>query len=375
MSITFNLNSPRILVTGGAGYIGSHTCVALLQAGYRVVAIDNLSNSRLETIEKIARIAGKSLSFHMMDVRHEEALARLLAEYAIDATIHFAGVKAVADSVVRPLDYYSVNVQGSLALLRAMQEAGVRRFVFSSSATVYGEPRAVPIREDHPLDPVNPYGRSKLMVENALRDLASADPRWAIAGLRYFNPAGAHPSSLIGEDPLGIPNNLLPYVGQVMGGRLPALRVFGTDYATPDGTAIRDYIHVMDLADAHVLALAALFRAPGCTFANLGTGVGYSVLEVLAAYEAACNRRIPRVIAPRRAGDAEICCADPAFAQTWLGWRATRGLDAMCADAWRFQCAAGTTDQQIDTTYRDGQRNAALVSPAAPPPTQNSTAA
>lgn len=340
--------APHILVTGGTGYLGSHTCVALLAAGYRVTALDNLANSRADTVPRIARIAGRALAFRQLDVRDEAGLADCLRTDAVDAVIHFAGMKAVAESVAHPLNYYSTNVQGSLSMLRAMQAAGVRRFVFSSSATVYGEPRSVPIRESHARAPVSPYGRSKLAVEGILEDLHASDPSWSIGCLRYFNPAGAHPSGLIGDDPLGVPNNLMPYVGQVLSGRQPVLRIFGTNYDTPDGTAVRDYIHVMDLAEAHVSSLAALFRDPGCVMANVGTGVGHSVLEVVAAYEAASGLRVPRILAPRRAGDASVCCADPALAERWLGWHATRGLAQMCTDAWHAQ---GALSMPMNTSH------------------------
>lgn len=343
----------HVLVTGGTGYLGSHTCVALLAAGYRVTALDNLSNSRADTVSRIAQIAGRPLAFRQLDVRNEAGLADCLRSDAVDAVIHFAGMKAVAESVAQPLNYYSTNVQGSLSVLRVMQKAGVRRFVFSSSATVYGEPRSVPIRESHVLAPVSPYGRSKLAVENILADLHASDPSWSIGCLRYFNPAGAHESGLIGDDPLGVPNNLMPFVGQVLSGLQPVLRIFGTDYDTPDGTAVRDYIHVMDLADAHVSSLAALLRETGCVMANVGTGVGHSVLEVVAAYEAVSGLHVPRVLAPRRTGDASVCCADPALARQWLGWHATRDLAQMCADAWHAQELLSTAMQAGDAVLPD----------------------
>ncbi len=327
----------KVLVTGGAGYIGSHTCVELLTAGCEVVVFDNLCNSRQEALRRVARIAGRTPEFVRGDVRDGEALARLFAAYRIDAVIHFAGLKAVGESVEQPLAYYDNNVHGSLALLRAMDAAGVRTLVFSSSATVYGDPASVPIREDFPLSATNPYGRSKLMVEDVLRDLAHADASWRLAILRYFNPVGAHESGLIGEDPAGVPDNLLPFVGQVAVGRLPELAVFGGDYPTPDGTGVRDYIHVVDLARGHLKALAALRQRTGVLTANLGTGRGYSVLEMVAAFARASGRAIPYRIAPRRPGDVAACYADPAYAAETLGWRAEFDLDRMCADAWRWQ--------------------------------------
>jgi UDP-glucose 4-epimerase len=327
----------KVLVTGGAGYIGSHTCVELLAAGCEVVVFDNLCNSRQEALRRVARIAGRTPEFVCGDVRDSEALARLFAAHRIDAVIHFAGLKAVGESVERPLAYYDNNVHGSIALLQAMSDAGVRTLVFSSSATVYGDPASVPIREDFPLSATNPYGRSKLMVEDILRDLAHADASWRLAILRYFNPVGAHESGLIGEDPAGVPDNLLPFVGQVAVGRLPELAVFGDDYPTPDGTGVRDYIHVVDLARGHLKALAALRQRTGVLTANLGTGRGYSVLEMVAAFARASGRAIPYRIAPRRPGDVAACYADPACAAEALGWRAEFDLDRMCADAWRWQ--------------------------------------
>ena len=326
-----------LLVTGGAGYIGSHACVELLQAGHEVVVLDNLCNSRREVLGRIERIAGRAPAFHECDVRDAAALRDVFRRHAFDAVLHFAGLKAVGESVERPLDYYDNNVGGTLALCAAMAEAGVRRLVFSSSATVYGDPDTVPLREDHPLRPTNPYGRSKAMVEAVLQDLAQADQGWRIALLRYFNPVGAHESGLIGEDPDGVPNNLMPFIAQVAVGRREALSVFGDDYPTPDGTGVRDYIHVVDLARGHLAALEKLNSAPGVMTVNLGTGRGYSVLEMVGAFHRASSREIPYRIVGRRAGDIATCYADPSLAQRLLGWRAERGIDEMCRDAWRWQ--------------------------------------
>jgi UDP-glucose 4-epimerase len=328
----------KVLVTGGAGYIGSHTCVELMQAGHEVVVYDNLCNSHGEALARIARIAGRAPRLVRADVRDAGALRAVLAGRDFDAVVHFAGLKAVGESVEQPLDYYDNNVQGTLALCRAMREAGVGTLVFSSSATVYGEPGAVPIREDAPLRPASPYGRSKLMVEQILRDLEAAGPdAWRIALLRYFNPVGAHPSGLIGEDPRGVPNNLMPYVAQVAIGARDRLRVFGRDYPTPDGTGVRDYIHVVDLARGHAAAIEALLRSGRGLTVNLGTGRGASVLEVVRAFERASGRTIPCEHVGRRPGDIAECWADPGLAQTTLGWKATRTLEDMCRDAWRWQ--------------------------------------
>lgn len=313
-----------------------------VSTGYRVVVVDNLSNSRPDVLDAIERIAGARPAFFPLDVRDECTLSGLFARHDIAAVIHFAGLKSVSESLSRPKDYYSVNVHGSLALASAMEAAGIFRLVFSSSATVYGEPQVVPIPEHHPTVPVSPYGRTKLAVECMLREMRQADDRWSIACLRYFNPAGAHPSGWLSEQPTGEPNNLLPYLSQVLCGKRPVLRIFGNDYPTRDGTPIRGYLHPMDLADAHVLALDALFDSRGYTVANLGTGQGHSVLDVLAAYEAESGRRIPVAFAERRPGDASTCYADPSFAHSWLGWRAVRTLNQMCADAWRFQQRAAT---------------------------------
>jgi UDP-glucose 4-epimerase len=325
----------KYLVTGGLGYIGSHTCVELLGVGHKVTVVDNLSNSKIEVLERIAEISGRRPAFVRADVRDRGAMIGALD--GCDAVIHFAGLKAVGESVAKPLLYYRNNVEGSIALFEAMAEAGVRTIVFSSSATVYGDPREVPIREDAPLSATNPYGRSKLMIEEILRDVARADAAWKIALLRYFNPVGAHASGRIGEDPNGIPNNLMPYVAQVAVGKLECLSVFGDDYPTPDGTGVRDYIHVVDLARGHLAALAALERGGGLLTVNLGTGRGYSVLEMVRAFEAASGRPVAYRIAPRREGDIAQCFADPKLAGTLLGWRAEKDLAAMCADAWRWQ--------------------------------------
>lgn len=326
-----------LLVTGGAGYIGSHTCVELLQAGYGVVVADNLCNSRREVFGRIERIAGRAVTFHECDVRDAAALRGIFGEHAIDAVLHFAGLKAVGESVDRPIEYYDNNVGGTLALCRAMAEAGVRKLVFSSSATVYGDPDAVPVREDHPLRPTNPYGHSKAMIEAILQDLFRSDPAWKIALLRYFNPVGAHESGLIGEDPGGVPNNLLPFIAQVAVGRREALNVYGNDYPTPDGTGVRDYIHVVDLARGHLAALEKLATTSEVLSVNLGTGRGYSVLEMVEAFRRAAGRDIPYRIVARRPGDVAACYADPTLAERLLGWRAERGLERICRDAWRWQ--------------------------------------
>lgn len=327
----------RVLVTGGAGYIGSHTCVELLAAGHDVVVVDNLHNSKPAALARVQEIAGRDLAFVQADLRDTGALRALFGDFAFDAVIHFAGLKAVGESTQIPIDYYDNNVHGTLCLCRAMAAAGVKRLVFSSSATVYGDPASVPIREDFPLAATNPYGRTKLFVEEILRDQHCADGEWDIALLRYFNPVGAHPSGRIGEDPNGIPNNLMPYIAQVAVGKLQELKVFGDDYATPDGTGVRDYIHVVDLARGHLAALERLSAAPGVVTYNLGTGRGYSVLEVVRAFAAAAQRDIPHRVVARRPGDIAACYADPALAAAELGWRAELGLDAMVADHWRWQ--------------------------------------
>ena len=329
-----------ILVTGGAGYIGSHTCVELLNAGCAVTVFDNFSNSHPESLTRVERITGQSLRVIRGDCRDRAALVAALRESRATAVIHFAGLKAVGESVQQPLTYYDNNVVGSLRLLEAMRECGVQQLVFSSSATVYGDPQRLPLTEDHPLSATNPYGRTKLMVEEILRDVQRSDASWRICILRYFNPVGAHASGLIGEDPQGMPNNLLPFVAQVAVGRREYLNVWGNDYSTPDGTGVRDYIHVVDLALGHLKALEALDRLerPGeCLTVNLGTGNGYSVLEIVRAFEAASGKPVPYKVAPRRPGDVASCYADPEQALKSLGWRAARGLDEMCADAWRWQ--------------------------------------
>ncbi|NWF71641.1 MAG: UDP-glucose 4-epimerase GalE [Nitrospirae bacterium] len=329
-----------IFVTGGAGYIGSHTCVELLDAGYDVTVFDNFSNSHPEALGRVERITGKKVHLVRGDIRDRAALVAALRESGAKAVIHFAGLKAVGESVTQPLAYYDNNVAGTLRLLEAMGECGVMTLVFSSSATVYGDPIQLPITEDHPLSATNPYGRTKLIIEEMLRDLQRSDASWRLGILRYFNPAGAHASGLIGEDPQGIPNNLLPYVGQVAVGRRAYLNVWGHDYPTPDGTGVRDYIHVVDLALGHLKALTALERSQeltGCLTVNLGTGIGYSVLDIVRAFEQASGQPVPHKIAPRRSGDVASCYADPQRAFKLLGWRAERGLSAMCADAWRWQ--------------------------------------
>jgi UDP-glucose 4-epimerase len=325
----------KILVTGGAGYIGSHTGLELLQAGHEVTVIDNLSNSKEESLRRVGELAGKEPAFHRIDLADSGELKALLSSGKIEAVIHFAGLKAVGESVSRPLDYYRNNVAGTLVLLEAMAETGVKKIVFSSSATVYGDPASVPIREDFPLGPTNPYGRTKLMIEEILRDLGNAQPGWEITLLRYFNPVGAHPSGRIGEDPHGIPNNLLPFISQVAVGKRERLRVFGGDYPTRDGTGVRDFIHVVDLALGHLKALEN--SRPGTAVYNLGTGRGYSVLEMVAAFERAAGRKIPYEIVGRRPGDIAECYADPSRAKQELGWSAIRGIEEMCRDAWRWQ--------------------------------------
>ncbi len=330
-----------ILVTGGVSCIGSHTTLALLNAGHNVVVLDNLCNSSAKSLIRVAQFGRGAPAFVEGDIRDRAALDRLFAEHSVDAALHFAGLKAVGESVAQPLCYYDNNVHGSQVLLKACADAGVFNFVFSSSATVYGEPAQIPISEAcHVGQPTNPYGRSKLMVEDMLRDVAASDPRWRIAILRYFNPVGAHESGLIGEDPNGIPNNLLPYIAQVAVGKLPELAVFGNDYFTPDGTGVRDYIHVVDLAEGHLCALRALDALQTRTGAhvwNLGTGQGYSVLDMVRAFEAASGKLVPYRVSQRRPGDIATCYADPAKAERELGWKARRGLDEMMRDAWRWQ--------------------------------------
>jgi UDP-glucose 4-epimerase len=327
----------NILVTGGAGYIGSHTCIELLGAGFSVVVVDNLSNSKEESLKRVRRITGKDLVFRQADLLDKGALRSVFKDHAIDAVIHFAGLKAVGESVSQPVRYYHNNVTGTLNLCEAMAGHGVKHIVFSSSATVYGDPASVPIREDFPLSATNPYGRSKLMIEEILRDLHVSDPSWNIGLLRYFNPVGAHKSGLIGEDPNDIPNNLMPYVSQVAIGKLAILSVFGNDYPTHDGTGVRDYIHVVDLAIGHLHALERLRSKPGVVTYNLGTGRGYSVLDMVKAFEQASGKKVAYKIAPRRPGDIASCYADPSLALAELGWKAQRGIEDMCADAWRWQ--------------------------------------
>ena len=328
---------PKILLTGATGYIGSHTWLALAAEGYEVIGVDDFSNSSPRVLERLQPLLGYAPVFERLDVCDPAAVASLIERHAIDATVHFAASKAVGESTAKPLDYYANNLGGLVTVCDAMRAQGVWRFVFSSSATVYGEPERLPIGEDAPLAATNPYGQTKLMAEQILRDLAAAEPRWQTACLRYFNPVGAHASGTIGEDPRGVPNNLMPYVAQVAVGRRPQLQVFGHDYPTPDGTGVRDYIHVTDLAEGHVAALKRLFAAPGSFTVNLGSGIGHSVLELVRAFEAASGRPVPYVLSPRRPGDAAACYADARLALTLLGWRTTRDLDAMCADSWRWQ--------------------------------------
>ncbi|OMG54868.1 UDP-glucose 4-epimerase GalE [Azonexus hydrophilus] len=326
-----------ILVTGGTGYIGSHTVVELLARGEQVLILDNLCNSSLKVLERIESITGKRPGFVKADIRDKDALQAVFNEHRIGSVVHFAGLKAVGESVAQPLAYYDNNVSGTANLLQVMAEAGVRRLVFSSSATVYGDPHTVPIREDFPLHATNPYGRTKLMIEEMLRDLALSDPTWRIAILRYFNPVGAHASGLIGESPNGVPNNLMPFVAQVALGRRTELSVFGSDYPTSDGTGVRDYIHVVDLALGHLAALDELARSSGTLTVNLGTGQGYSVLDMVRAFEQASGRSVPYRLVDRRPGDIASCYADPVLAEKILGWRAKRSIGEMCADTWRWQ--------------------------------------
>lgn len=326
-----------ILVTGGAGYIGSHTCVELLNSGYEIIVVDNLMNSKKEVLSRISEITGKSFPFYQVDLLNEQELEKVFIENEIDAVIHFAGLKAVGESVRLPLRYYHNNITGTINLLHVMKKYDVNRLVFSSSATVYGMPERVPISEDFPLSAFNPYGRTKFMIEEILTDLYQSDHNWSIALLRYFNPIGAHESGMIGEDPNGLPNNLMPFITQVAVGKLPELSVFGNGYQTADGTGVRDYIHVVDLARGHLKALEKVSTSTGVESFNLGTGKGYSVLEMVKAFEKAAGIPIPYKIAEPRAGDAAICFADPMKARKELDWRAEKGLHEMCEDSWRWQ--------------------------------------
>ena len=326
-----------ILVTGGAGYIGSHTSIELIEAGYDIVVVDNLSNSKTEAVRRVESIVNRKITFYKADVCDKDAMRKIFSAHSIDAVINFAGYKAVGESVSKPLEYYENNIYGMLALLDVMREFNVKNLVFSSSATVYGNPKTVPITEDFPLSTTNPYGSTKLFIEYILKDVAKADKDFNIAILRYFNPVGAHPSGLIGEDPNGIPNNLCPYITKVAAGKLEKVNVFGSDYDTPDGTGVRDFIHVVDLAKGHVLAVNKLLTNSGLFIVNLGTGTGYSVLEMIKAFSKALGRDIPYTLAPRRAGDIATCYADPTLAQELIGFKATKTLDDMCRDALNWQ--------------------------------------
>lgn len=327
----------KILVTGGAGYIGSHTCVELLNEDYEVVVLDNLSNSCEQSLTRVQKISGKSLEFYRADLLNKQDIAAVFSDHSIDAVIHFAGLKAVGESVSIPLQYFQNNLTGTLNLLEVMAEFNVKHIVFSSSATVYGDPSTLPIQEDFPLSATNPYGRTKLMIEEILQDLYRSDTSWNIALLRYFNPVGAHQSGEIGEDPFGLPNNLVPYIAKVAVGSLPCLSVFGNDYDTPDGTGVRDFIHVVDLAKGHIKTLPRLFTNPGVVVYNLGTGHGYSVLEMIRGFEDACGNPIPYKMTGRRPGDIAACWADPSKARAELGWEAKKTLADMCRDTWRWQ--------------------------------------
>lgn len=327
----------KILVTGGAGFIASHTNVELLNAGYEVVTVDNLINSSRKSIDRVEELTGKKITFYEEVLLNEKALDDIFDKEKIDSVIHFAALKAVGESCEIPLRYFDNNLTGTLNLLKVMEKHNVKSLVFSSSATVYGKPKTVPIKEDFPLSVSNPYGRTKLITEDMLRDIYKSDNEWNIAILRYFNPIGAHESGRIGENPNGIPNNLLPYIAKVAAGQLECVNIFGDDYDTPDGTGVRDYIHISDLAEGHIKALQKLSEHPGLVTYNLGTGVGYSVLEIIKSFEKACGKKIPYKIAPRRAGDIDMCYADPLKAKEELGWEAARGIDKMCEDAWRWQ--------------------------------------
>ena len=327
----------KILVTGGAGYIGTHTCIELIKSGYKVVVVDNLCNSSSESLKRVESLTNSDIPFHKVDVRDKIALTRVFEQYSIDGVIHFAGLKAVVESIEKPIEYYNTNVGGTIILSDVMREFGCKTFVFSSSAAVYGNPHTVPIEENFPLSSTNPYGRSKLVIEEFLQDIFVADGSWRIALLRYFNPVGAHKSGLIGEDPNDIPNNLIPYISQVAVGKLEKLSVFGGDYDTHDGTGVRDYIHVVDLAKGHVKALQALKSKPQVLIVNLGTGNGYSVLDMVKAFEKASGKNIPYQIVDRRPGDIATCYADPTFAVEKLDWKVEYELDEMCEDTWRWQ--------------------------------------
>ncbi|EHK0842470.1 TPA: UDP-glucose 4-epimerase GalE [Vibrio parahaemolyticus] len=327
----------KVLVTGGMGYIGSHTCIQMIEAGMTPVILDNLYNSKSTVLERIEKVSGVKPTFIEADIRDKAALVEALKAHNIEAVIHFAGLKAVGESVEKPLEYYDNNVNGTLVLVDAMREAGVKSLVFSSSATVYGDPASVPITEDFPTSATNPYGRSKLMVEECLTDFQKANPDWSITLLRYFNPVGSHPTGELGEDPQGIPNNLMPFISQVAVGRREFLSVFGSDYPTKDGTGVRDYIHVMDLSDGHVAALEKVGSKAGLHIYNLGTGNGYSVLEMVKAFENACGKNVPYQLVERRPGDIAECWADPSKAMNELGWKASRTLEEMTGDTWRWQ--------------------------------------
>ncbi|MBE0491338.1 MAG: UDP-glucose 4-epimerase GalE [Sulfurospirillum sp.] len=326
-----------VLVTGGAGYIGSHTCISLHEAGFDFVIFDNLCNSSQESLARVEKIIGKKIPFYRGDIRNKQDLQNVFDTHKIDSVIHFAGLKAVGESVEQPLHYYDNNVNGTLVLCQVMQEYNCKKIVFSSSATVYGDPHTTPIKEDFPLSATNPYGRTKLFIEEILRDLYICDNEWKIILLRYFNPVGAHKSGLIGEDPNGIPNNLMPFISQTAVQKREFLNIFGDDYDTHDGTGVRDYIHVVDLAQGHVKALHNIDKIQNVLSVNLGTGNGYSVLDMVRAFEKASNKKIPYKIAPRRTGDVAKCFADPSYAFEVLGWRAEKGIDEMCEDSWRWQ--------------------------------------
>ncbi|MBP1935118.1 UDP-glucose 4-epimerase GalE [Ammoniphilus resinae] len=341
-----------ILVTGGAGYIGSHTCVELLNVGYEIIVVDNFSNSKPESLQRVQEITGRSFAFYELDLQDREELEKVFIENRIEAVIHFAGLKAVGESVEVPLRYYHNNITGTLVLVDVMQQYGVKKMVFSSSATVYGMPDRVPISENFPLSATNPYGRTKLMIEEIMRDLYVSDQEWSIALLRYFNPIGAHSGGRIGEDPNGIPNNLVPFITQVAVGKLKELRVFGNDYPTVDGTGVRDYIHVVDLAIGHLKALEKIMVESGVDAYNLGTGRGYSVLEMIGAFERVSGKKVPYRIVDRRPGDVAACYADPAKAREELGWVAFRGIEEMCLDSWRWQ--SGNPEGYGEERIREG---------------------